>query len=72
MNTIKIVAIALVIGGALGLAYGNFSYTHVTQEAKLGPLELAISEQETVNIPTWLGLAAISMGVLLLFAPKIG
>jgi hypothetical protein len=34
MNTVKILAFALIIAGGLGLAYGSFSYTKETQQAK--------------------------------------
>ena len=70
MNAVKIAAIALIIAGVLGLAYGSFSYTKETQEARIGPLELTVKEQQTVNIPVWAGVAAILAGALLLFVPK--
>jgi hypothetical protein len=70
MNAIKIAAIALIIAGALGLAYGSFTYTKETQQAKIGPIELTVSDRETVNVPMWVGLAAIAAGALLLFVPK--
>ncbi|CCE24263.1 hypothetical protein [Methylotuvimicrobium alcaliphilum] len=71
MNSIKIIAIVLVIAGILGLAYGQFSYTKETQQAKLGPLELTVKDTETVNVPVWAGVAAIVVGgVLLLYAGK--
>lgn len=38
MNTVKMVAILLMVAGTLGLVYGGFSYTKETQEAKLGPI----------------------------------
>ena len=66
MNTIKIVAILLIVGGALGLAYGSFSYTKDTSAVKIGPLELSVKEKETINIPVWAGVAAIIAGGLLL------
>lgn len=66
MNTIKIVAILLIVGGALGLAYGSFSYTKDTTAVKLGPIELSVKEKETINIPMWAGVAAIVTGGLLL------
>ena len=59
MNAIKLAAIALIIGGVLGLAYGSFSYTKDTTAMKLGPIELSVKETETVNIPVWAGIAAI-------------
>ena len=71
MGAVKIIAILLIISGILGLAYGRFSYTRETQEAKLGPLELNVKETQTVNIPVWAGLGAIlAGGGLLLFANK--
>ena len=66
MNTIKIAAIALVLGGALALAFGGFSYTKDTTVVKLGPLEISAKEKETVNIPLWAGIGAIVAGGLLL------
>jgi TRAP-type C4-dicarboxylate transport system permease small subunit len=66
MNATRLAALVLIIAGVLGLAYGGFTYTKDTHDAKIGPLELSISEKETVNIPIWLGAAAIIGGVLLL------
>ena len=68
MNTIKIVAIALIVGGLLGLMYGGFTYTKETHEAKLGPINLSVKERETVNIPVWAGVGAIVIGGVLLVA----
>lgn len=70
MNAIKIAAIVLIMVGALGLAYGSFSYTKETQQARIGPLELTVQDRQTVNIPIWAGVAAIMAGALLLFVPK--
>ncbi|MCE2908432.1 MAG: hypothetical protein O9343_09720 [Burkholderiaceae bacterium] len=68
MNTIRIAALALIVAGVLALAYGGFSYTKQTHQAKLGPLELSVKETETVNIPLWVGLGAIVIGGVLLVA----
>ena len=70
MNALRIVAIALIIAGGLGLAYGSFSYTKETQQAQVGPLELTVKEQQTINIPVWAGVLAMAAGVLLLLVPK--
>ncbi len=68
MSTNKIVAIVLIIAGALGLAYGKFSYTKETHDAKIGPVELSVKDKETVNIPVWAGIGAIVIGAGLLLA----
>lgn len=70
MNAIRIVALVLVIGGVLGLAYGGFTYTKENHQAKLGPLELNVKEKETVNIPVWAGVAAIVIGGALLLGKR--
>ena len=71
MNAIKVAAIALILAGVLGLAYGSFSFTKDTHQAKLGPIELSISEKQTVNVPIWAGIGAIVIGgALLVFGGK--
>ncbi len=73
MNPIRIVAIVLIVAGALGLAYGSFSYTKETHDVKLGPIEFSVKEKETVNVPVWAGVGAIvAGGLLLLFGSKKG
>ena len=66
MNSIKLAAVALIVAGVLGLAYGGFSYTKDTTVVKLGPLEISAKEKETVNIPLWAGIGAIVAGGFLL------
>ena len=66
MNPIKLVAVALIVAGLLGLVYGGFSYTKDTTVVKLGSLELTAKEKQTVNVPIWTGVAAIVVGGLLL------
>jgi hypothetical protein len=71
MNTVRIAAIVLIVAGVLGLVYGSFSYTKETHKAKLGPIELSVKDQETVNVPVWAGVGAIVIGgVLLLLGGK--
>ena len=68
MNAAKLVAILLIAGGALGLAYGGFSYTKETHQSKLGPIEFSVKEKEHVNVPIWAGLGAVLLGGVLLLA----
>ena len=58
MSAVKIAAMALIIAGILGLAYGGFSYTKDTHSAKIGSLELSVQDKETVNVPVWAGVGA--------------
>ena len=66
MNSIKLVAVTLIVAGVLGLVYGGFSYTKDTTVVKLGPLELTAKEKQTVNVPLWAGVGAVVVGGLLL------
>lgn len=70
MNAVKIAAIVLIVAGALGLAYGSFTYTKETHDVKVGPLEMSVQEKETVNVPVWAGVGAIVAGALLLVVGK--
>ncbi len=68
MNATKLVGILLVVLGVLGAAYGGFSYTKATHTADIGPLHLSVVEKEQVNVPLWMGLAAVAAGLVLLVA----
>ena len=62
----KILGIALIVVGALALAYGGFTYTKETHDVKLGPIQFSVKEKETVSVPIWAGAGSIAIGVLLL------
>ncbi len=73
MNPTQIIGAILIALGAAGLAYGSFSYTKDTHQAKLGPIELSVKERQTVSVPTWAGGLAIAGGLaLLIFGRKNG
>lgn len=73
MSAVKVVGIALIVAGILGLAYGSFTYTKETHDIKLGPIEMTIKDKESVNIPVWAGVGAIVVGgLLLVFGNKRG
>jgi len=66
VSPIKILAILLILAGAGGLAYGQFTYTEESHDAKIGPIELSIKDNKTVRIPQWLAAVAVGGGVLML------
>ena len=70
MTPIRIAAFVLIVLGALGLAYGQFSYTKESHQAKVGPIEFTVKDKETINIPTWLGVSAVLIGGLVLLLGK--
>lgn len=66
MNAIRILGIVLVIAGAAALVYGSFTVTKETSNVDLGPVEFSVTEKETINLPNWLGVGSIILGVVLL------
>ena len=70
MTAQRLVAIVLIVAGALGLAYGGFSYTKERHKAELGPLQISVDEKEHVNVPVWAGVAAVLVGGALLLIPR--
>ena len=67
MNSNRILALVLIVLGALGLAYGGFTYTKDTHRTQIGPIDFSVSERKTVNVPIWAGVGAIVIGGALLF-----
>lgn len=70
MDALKILALILIVGGGLGLAYGGFTYTKETHTTDIGPLHLEVKDRQHVNVPLWIGLAALIGGGLLLVVPR--
>jgi hypothetical protein len=73
MNVLRVVAIALIVAGTLGLVYGGFSYTEEKEVAKLGSLEFSVKDEENVSVPAWVSIVGIAVGAgLLLFGKRKG
>jgi hypothetical protein len=70
MSLGKSIGVLLIVGGALGLAYGGFTYTKDTHTATIGPIVLAVQERETVLVPVVLSAAAVALGLALLLTLK--
>ena len=63
-------AIALIAAGVLALLYGGFTYTKESHDLKIGSLEVSVKDKETVNVPTWCGVGAIAVGIVLLVSRR--
>ena len=71
MKLQTIVAIMLIVAGALGLAYGGFTYISDRHTAKLGSLHVSMDETKHINVPVWMGVFTIvGGGVLLVWRKK--
>lgn len=66
----RMIAIVLLAAGVLALAYGGFSYTRQTHDAKVGHLEISVSEKQRVNVPVWAGVVLVVAGAGILLTGK--
>jgi hypothetical protein len=64
----KLLGVFLIIAGAAALVYHGFTYTRNTHATSIGPVELAVRNKETVEVPTWAGIVAVAGGAMLLLA----
>lgn len=62
----KWLGLALVALGVLALVYRGFTYTGEKHNVSAGPLKIRVDERERVNVPTWVGVAAVAGGAALL------
>jgi uncharacterized membrane protein len=71
MKPAILVAILLIVFGALVLAYQGFNYTHQEKVLDVGPIHATAEKHEHVSIPPVLGgLALVGGIVLLVFGTK--
>jgi hypothetical protein len=61
----KILGVLLLVLGILAVVYGGFSYTKEKGGAKIGPVEIELTEKKRVNVPLWAGIAAGVAGLVL-------
>lgn len=66
MNTLRIIAIVLILAGGAGLILGSVSWTEEKTALKAGPLELNVQDEQSVAIPLWASGGTIALGVVLL------
>ncbi len=70
MSPLKIAAVVLIVGGVVALVYGSFTYVSEVHNVDLGVMNATWKDKDTVYVPVWAGVAAIAVGVLLLFTGK--
>ena len=62
----KILAIVLIVVGAISLAYGGITYTTREKVLDVGPIEATAERHKTVPLPPVLGGIALAAGIALL------
>jgi LPXTG-motif cell wall-anchored protein len=71
-SPMKILAIVLIVLGAISLAYGGISYTRKEKVIDIGPIQATRTRHETIPLPPLLGGLALVGGIALLFVRKKG
>jgi hypothetical protein len=61
----RLLGVILLVLGILAVAYGGFSYTKEKGDAKIGPVEIELTEKKRVNIPLWAGILVGAAGLAL-------
>jgi len=64
--SVRLIAIVLVIVGALLLAYPAITYTTRETVVDVGPIEVTADQEKSFPLPPVLGGVAIGLGALLL------
>ena len=70
MSPLRIAAVALILIGALTLAYPAISYTTHEKVLDVGAIQVTREEKHAVPLPQILGGAAVVIGVGLLFGGR--
>lgn len=71
MSTARIAAIALIVVGALGIAYGGLGYANDRHEIRVGSMSMTMSDHRTLPVPLWAGVVAVLLGAGLLLVPAV-
>ncbi len=66
----KALGIVLMIAGVLALAYGGFSWTTHKKAVDMGPIQVERTKEHTVLLPPVVGIGALVIGGVLVFAGR--
>ena len=70
MKPLALVGMLLIVLGVVGLVVENVSFTERKTVLDVGPLKVQADEQKVVPIPTIAGVAAIVVGLGLVFMSR--
>lgn len=59
---LRMLGVALIIGGLVALATTGFRYTRTKHEVDLGPIEVNVREKREVRIPPELAAGGVVLG----------
>ena len=59
--------VVLIVAGIVGLGVANISFTEQKTVLDAGPIKITTAEQHTIPVPTIAGIAAIVIGLGMVF-----
>ena len=65
MKPVTLVGVALIILGALALAYQGITYTTREKVIDLGPFKASVDKEKSISLPPIVGVLALAGGVVL-------
>jgi hypothetical protein len=65
MKPVMLIGVALIVIGALALAYQGITYTTREKVIDLGPLQASVDKKRTIPLPPILGVLALAGGIVL-------
>ena len=66
----RILGLALIVLGLIGLVWGGFNYTTREKVVDIGPLHVSDDKTHTIPLPPIAGAVAVTGGIVLLVAGK--
>jgi len=66
----RTIGIVLIIAGAAMLIWTSFTYTKKEKVVDVGPLQISVDKQKTVNWPPYLGGLLIIGGIVIVATAK--
>jgi len=70
MKPLALVGVVLIALGVVGLVVANVSFTERKTVLDAGPIKITEDQQKTIPIPTIAGIAAVVVGLALVFAGR--
>jgi hypothetical protein len=68
MKPLSVAGVVLIVLGVVALVYQGFTYTSRESVLDIGPLHATAEHQKTLPLPPVLGMTAVVVGAVLLFA----
>jgi len=70
MKPLPVIGVVLVVLGVIGLVVANVSFTERKTVLDAGPIKITQEQEKTIPIPTIAGIAAVVVGLALVFAGR--